>query len=261
MFFRKKKLVTYHLIAVLVILAAIFIPFLRNNFIDSLRWPLELYTSFVKEIKGIVFYHHNLVQNQRLKQEIGLMKRQLFEAEELYLENIRLRELLDFKERSVYSLTAASVIGYDPSNLTSIIIINKGQRQGIKKDYAVITNDGLVGRIIEVGKQTSKALLIDDINSGVAALVQRSRQNGLVSGTLGRELILQYLPPEADVQVSDLVITSGLSGLYPKGIFIGKVKDVEKEKTPPAIFVTIQPSADLTKLEEVLVVLPKNEES
>lgn len=255
MFARKKRLITRHSIVVLVILAAIFIPFLRNHLIDSLRWPLEFFASLAKEIQGITLYHQNLVQNQRLKQEIGLIKRQLFEAQELYLENLRLRELLDFKEKSVYPLTAASVIGCDPSNLSAIIIINKGRQQGIRKDFAVITNDGLVGRIIQVGKRTSKVLLINDINSGVAAFIQRSRQKGLASGTLGRGIILQYLPPKADIQISDLVITSGLSGLYPKGILIGTVKEIQEEKMPGEIFIILQPSVDLTKLEEVLVVL------
>ncbi|MGD9015701.1 MAG: rod shape-determining protein MreC, partial [Candidatus Omnitrophota bacterium] len=239
----------------LVIITAIFIPSLRNYFIDRLRMSLGIFTSLSREIQGVALYHKNLVQNQRLRKEIGLIRRQLFEAEELYLENMRLRELLDFKEKSIYPLTAASVIGYDPTNLSSIIILNKGKQQGIKKDSAVITNDGLVGRIIEVGEQTSKVLLIDDINSGVAAFIQRSRQKGLVSGTLGRELILQYLPARADVQVSDLVITSGLSGLYPKGILVGKIKEIKKEKIPGEIFVIVQPSAKLSKLEEVLVVL------
>jgi rod shape-determining protein MreC len=254
-FARKKSLITRHSIAALVILAAIFISFLRSYLIDSLRWSLGFFAYLSKEIQGIALYHQNLVQNQRLKQEIGLIKRQLFEAEELYLENIRLRQLLDFKEKSVYPLTAASVIGYDPSNLSSIIIINKGRQQGIKKDLAVITNQGLIGRIVQVGKQTSKVLLINDINSGVAALIQRSRQKGLVLGTLGREIILQYLPARADIQISDLVITSGLAGLYPKGILIGKVKEIRDEKMPDEIFIVLQPSADLNRLEEVLVVL------
>jgi len=254
-FIRNKRLITLHSIAVLVICAAIFIPSLRNYFIDSLRMSLGIFTSLSREIQGVALYHKNLFENQRLRKEIGLIRRQLFEAEELYLENIRLRELLDFKAKSVYSLTAASVIGYDPTNLSSIIILNKGKQQGIKKDAAVITNDGLVGRIIEVGKHTSQVLLINDINSGVAAFIQRSRQKGLVSGTLGRELILQYLPARADVQISDLVITSGLSGLYPKGILIGKVKEVREEEIPGEIFVVVQPSAELSKLEEVLVVL------
>ena len=255
MFARRKRLITLFFISALIISTATFIPFLRNHLIDSLRWPLVFLSHISREIQGIASYHQNLVQSQRLKKEIGLIKRQLHEAEELYLENARLRELLDFKEMSVYPLTAAGVIGYDPSNLSSIIIINKGKEQGISQGCAVITNDGLVGRVVEVDRATSKALLINDINSGVAALTQRTRHMGLVSGTLARGLILHYLPPDAEVQISDLVITSGLSGLYPKGILIGKITRIPEERSPGEIVAVLEPSADLTRLEEVLVVL------
>ncbi|MFC1658084.1 rod shape-determining protein MreC [Candidatus Omnitrophota bacterium] len=255
MFFRKKRLITRHLIAASIIFAAIFISLFKNYLIDSLRWPLEFFSLFSREARGVIFYHQNLIQNQSLKDEIGLAKRQLFEAEELYLENFRLRELLDFKERSTYPLTAAKVIGFDPSNLSLIIVINKGRQQGIGKDFAVITNDGLVGRVIETGEQTSKVLLINDISSGVAALTQRSRQSCLASGTLGRGIILRYLPANADIQVADAVITSGLSGLYPKGILVGEVQEIHQERASGEIMAVLKPSAELTRLEEVLVVL------
>ena len=252
---KKRKLFFLSSAVAIILFAASLTPFLRSSLIDSLRWPLSIFSQISREIQGITLYHWNLIENRRLKKEIALLRRQRFEAEELYLENIRLRKLLDFKEKSVYPLTAASVIGYEPSNLSSVIIIDKGRRHGIAQGYAVITNDGLVGRIVELGDTTSKVLLINDINSGVAALVQRSRQKGLVSGTLGGELILRYLPPDADVKISDLVITCGLSDLYPKGILIGEVAEIREEDGQPEMFAVVRPSAKLTKLEEVLVVL------
>ncbi len=255
MFARQKRLIYSVSIVIFIVLTAFFIPRLRNQLIEGLYWPLRFFSYISREVQGIILYHKNLVENQQLENEIGLIKRQLHEAEELYFENERLRQLLDFKERAVYPLTAASVISQDPSNLSLIITIDKGKNQGISSDCAVITNNGLVGRVVQVGKKTSKVLLINDINSGVAAFVQRSRQKGLVSGTLGRGLILQYLPSDADIQVNDLVITSGLSDLYPKGISIGIVKEIYKEETSGEIKALIEPSVDLTKLEEVLVVI------
>jgi len=254
-FARKRILIPRLSTITLIIIVSIAIPFLRSYLIDSLYWPLEFFSHISREIQGALLYHQNLLQNQRLKKELGHIQRQLHEARELHIENVRLRELLDFKEKSVYPLTAASVIGYDPTNLSSVIVIDKGTREGISSDLAVITNDGLVGRIIETGRKTSKVLLINDINSGVAALIQRSRQIGLVSGTLTEKLILQYLPIDSDVQISDLVVTSGLSGIYPKGILIGKVTKVREEKGSGEIMAMLEPSADLTQLEEVLVVL------
>lgn len=255
MLIKKTKLILLFSTVAIIILAAIFTPSLRDYLIDSLRWPLEFFSSLTKEIQGIILYHQTLAQNQRLKKEVGLIRRQIHEAQELYFENVRLRKLLDFKERSVYPLTAAGVIGYDSSNLSSIVIIDKGRQQGIKRGNAVITNDGLLGRVIEAGRGSSKVLLINDINSGVAAFIQRSREMCLVSGTLARGLILHYLPANTDVQISDLVITSGLSGLYPKGILIGKVTNIREQRGLGETFAVVSPSADLTKLEEVLVVL------
>lgn len=252
---KKRRLFFLSSTVAIITLAAASVPFLRSYLIDSMRCPLLVSSHLSREIQGIVLYHQNLVENQRLKKEIGLLQRQRFEAEELYLENERLRQLLDFKEKSVYPLTAASVIGYDPSNLSSIIIIDKGRRQGITWGCAVITNDGLVGRIIEIDQSTSKTLLINDINSGVAALIQRSRQRGLVSGTLGGDLILRYLPPDADVKLSDLVVASGLSDLYPKGILIGRVIEIREDEGRGELYALVRPSARLNNLEEVLVVL------
>jgi rod shape-determining protein MreC len=251
---RKKSLNTF-LSIILVLVVSISLPFLRNHLIDSLRWPLQFFSALAGEIRAAVLYHHNLTQNRQLKKEIGLMQRRLFEAEELYLDNLRLRQMLDFKEKSVFPLSAAGVIGYDPSNLSSIIVINKGKQQGIEKDFTVITNQGLAGRVIQAGSLTSQVLLINDLNSGVAAFIQRSRQKGLVSGTLAGSLRMHYLPPDADVQVSDLVVTSGLSGLYPKGILIGQVTRVQRQGKAGEISALVKPAVDLSRLEEVLVVL------
>ncbi len=255
MFVRNKNLISFLSAAALIILTAIFIPLLRNHLIDSMRRPLEFLFDTGQQVQGIILCRHNLAQNQRIKKEIGLFRRQSHEAKELYLENLRLRELLDFSQASVYPLTAAGVIGYASSNLSSIIVINKGKQQGVSRGSAVITNDGLAGRVIEAGDSTSKVLLVNDINSGVAAFIQRSRHRGLVTGTLAGHLILRYLTCDADVQLSDMVITSGLSGVYPKGILVGEVTKIQKDAGSAETYVVIKPSADLTKLEEVLVVL------
>jgi len=254
-FARKRSLIITLSVGILLIFTAIIVPHLRNSLIDSLSWSLQFFSHISQEIQGIIFYHNNLIQNQKFKKELGLLKRELYEIEELYFENARLRELLDFKEKSIYPLTAATVIGYDPLNLSSVIVIDKGRREGVRKGCAVITNDGLLGRVVESGLMTSKVLLINDSNSGVAALIQRNRQQGLVSGTLSGRLILHYLPPDADIQVSDLVITSGLGGLYPKGIMIGRISEIQDQASAGSILAIVETSANLTRLEEVLVVL------
>ncbi len=255
MLFKTKKLTPPVLITAAIILAAVFTSLLKKTCLDSLRFPLAFFSDINSEIQGIVFYHHNLVQNRRLRKETDLLRRQLCEKQELYFENFRLRELLEFKERQAYPLVAANVIGYDPSNLSAVIVIDKGKQTEIKQGAAVIANNGLLGRVIETGNSTSKVLLINDVNSGVAILIQRSRGRGLVSGTLTGSLILHYLSLKVDIKVGDKVITSGLGDLYPEGVLVGEVSKIQERREGGEIIAIIEPSADLSNLEEVLVVL------
>lgn len=178
-------------------------------------------------------------------------ERFLFEVEE---ENKRLRRLLNLKEHSLYESLASSVIAREPSNWFQALLLDRGERSGVKKDSIVITPEGLVGRVVKVNKTSSQVLLITDPGSEIGVLVQRSRIQGVIQGK-GRYLILKYLPLEADVGEGDLVITSGLEGgLFPKGLAIGRIKEIEPPH-PQDLFLNIIviPEANLTSLEEVLL--------
>lgn len=178
-------------------------------------------------------------------------ERFLFEVEE---ENKRLRRLLNLKERSLYESLASSVIAREPTNWFHTLLLDKGERFGIKESSIVITPEGLVGRVIKVNKNSSQVLLITDPGSEIGALVQRSRIQGVIQGRR-RYLILKYLPLEADVREGDLVITSGLEGgLFPKSLAIGRIKEIESPH-PQDLFLNIIviPEANLTSLEEVLI--------
>jgi rod shape-determining protein MreC len=179
----------------------------------------------------------------------------LFEMEE---ENKRLRRLLDLKERSLYESLASSVIAREPSNWFHLIILDKGEKWGVKEGSIAITPEGLVGRVIKVNKNSSQVLLITDPGSEIGALVQRSRIQGVIQGR-GRYLILKYLPLEADVREGDLILTSGLEGgLFPKGLTIGRVKKIETPH-PQDLFlkIVVTPEANLSSLEEILVLKAK----
>lgn len=256
MFKIKDKNIAYVLAVVfLLILLSVLIPTIRKPALDVLKYPLKLLTLLKRELGGIIFYHHNLVQNERFKKEIDLLRQRLNAADEFYLENARLKNLLRFKQETPYKAIASRVIGRSLDSWSSAVIIDKGRYHGIRHGMAVISYLGLVGRIVEASEYTSKVMLINDPNIGVSAMVKRSRQEGLVSGTLGSSLVMRYLPKDCDIQISDLIITSGMTVTYPKGLLIGKVVDVGDEFSGLSRYAVVKPTVDLTNIEEVLVIV------
>lgn len=181
-------------------------------------------------------------------------ERFLLEIEE---ENKRLRELLNLKEHTIYEALASSVIAREPTNWFNTILLDKGEKSGVKENSVVITPEGLVGRVIKINKNSSQVLLITDPGSEIGALIQRTRIQGVIQGRK-RDLILKYLSLEVDVREGDLVLTSGLEGgLFPKGMVIGRVKKIESPY-PQDLFLNIIviPEVNLNSLEETLI-LPK----
>lgn len=253
--FKDKKLIFFLSFISIILLVCFFIPILTKPTLEILRYPLKIFNSIGKEFKAVILYHHHFIENKKLSKEVEHLKQWLIQAQELYLENLRLQKILYFKHRSSYNLVAAKVIGRDPSYWTSVIIVDKGKRDNIKQNQAVINYAGLVGKVIEAGDSVSKAMLLNDPNLGVSAIVQRTRQEGLVSGTLENQLIMRYLPPESDIKPGDVVLTSGLTGLFPKGIFIGTVVEIGKEFSGLSLYCLVKPAVDFAKLEEVLVLI------
>ncbi len=120
----------------------------------------------------------------------------------------------------------------------------------------VINLRALVGRVAESEDNSSKVLLVNDPSLGISSIVQRSRQEGLVSGTLGSNLIMRYLPEDADIIVNDLIVTSELSRIYPKGLLVGKVINIGKEFSGLNRYAVVKPAVDCSEIEEVLVIIP-----
>ncbi|MCM8801622.1 MAG: rod shape-determining protein MreC [Candidatus Omnitrophica bacterium] len=253
---KKNTLLKFTSIIFLLLVLASLVSVLRNPALNILRYPLGVLSLIRQELLGIIFYHRNMVENTKLSQEIDLLNQKLNHLNEIYLENKRLNMLLSLKQNISYKVTAARVIGRSPDNWSSVILIDKGIHQGIKVGYPVVSYLGLVGRITEVTNFISKVVLINDPHLGVSAIVQRSRQEGLVSGTLGGSLIMRYLPKGADIKISDVIVTSGLSEFYPKGLLIGTVVEIGEEFSGLSKYAVIKPAVDLNKLEEVLVIIP-----
>ena len=195
-------------------------------------------------------------ENVRLKQKIATNEARLNKYEELALANQRLRRLLDFKQTLARPIVAAEVIGKDPSPWFKTVVIDKGETDGVAKGYPVVMPEGIVGQIIDVSKSYAKVLLLIDRNSAVDALVHRSRARGVIKGGGAEHCTFNYLLRKSDVKTGDIIISSGMDGVYPKGLSIGKVTHVNR---PPAgVFqhVTVVPFVDFEKLEEVVVILP-----
>jgi rod shape-determining protein MreC len=241
-------------LAVLLLLSTVS-PSVRRPLTDVLEVPLKLFSWVWREAGALLFFHHNFSQNEKLTRENGFLRSKINSANETYLENQRLKELLSFKQKSAFKVVACRVIGRSVDNWSSVVIVDKGESSGIKKGMPVVNSLGLVGRVVESGSATSKIMLINDPNLNVSAIVQRSRQEGLITGTLGNAMIMKYLPADAEIAVSDIVITSGLSSNYPKGILIGTVASIGTEFSGLSRYALIKPAVSLSNLEEVLVVV------
>lgn len=254
--FKKKSLIYTAVFVCLLLILSSLTPALRTQTSEILKYPLGLFTLMTREAGGIIFYHHNMAQNERLRKEINFLKQKLNTTSEVYLENKRLKSLVSFKQKTPYRVVPARVIGRSADNWSSIVIIDKGSYNGIRRGFVAINYLGLVGRVIEVGDTASKIMLINDPSIGVSSVVQRSRQEGLVSGTLGRSLIMKYLPKDADIQPSDTIVTSGLTSAYPKGLLIGSVVSVGEEFSGLSRYAIIMPAVNLSSIEEVLIIIP-----
>ncbi|MBF0119562.1 MAG: rod shape-determining protein MreC [Desulfobacterales bacterium] len=217
-----------------------------NYFIQSMRniWNHYFFiTSVAKE-------------NDRLLKALNNERQKSNECKELFLENSRLNNLLNFQKGLSSQVIAAEVIGRDPSPWFKTIIINKGAANGLKKGLPVMVSEGIVGQLIDISKHYSRVMLIIDHNSAVDALIQRNRTRGIVKG--GEEngnCFLKYVLRKYEVSIGDVVVSSGLDSVFPKGSLIGNVSKIVK--TGSGIFqeVIITPYVDFDKLEEVLIIL------
>jgi rod shape-determining protein MreC len=151
-------------------------------------------------------------------------------------------------------ITGARVIAYDPSLWSRCALLDQGQDHGVKRGLPVLAAGGIMGRVVETYAHYSKVMLIVDRNSGADAMVQRTRVRGILQGKGGNRCSLEYVPKSADVQVGDLVLASGLGGVYPKGMVFGKVNAANKKTQGVFQEIEVTPGVDLSALEEVVVV-------
>jgi len=202
--------------------------------------------------------------NQVLRAENEEIRQNTFNVTEIMAENVRLKAMLDYKQvTNQFDLVTASVVGRDLGTWNSTIIINRGSADGIAKDMAVVTPQGLVGSVVNVYTNVAKVQLILDARSAVGTLVQRpeSRVAAIVEGSSTSPLTprMVNIARDADIIKSDKLITSGFGGIYPKGLFIGEVIDIVNEEGGLLKYAYLRPAVDFGRLEEVLVIVRSRE--
>jgi rod shape-determining protein MreC len=205
------------------------------------------------------FYLHGVrAENRQLKEQIEQMRLEQVRLSEDAAQAHRLQTLLAFKEQYIAKTVAAQVIGSSGSDLSRVIYIDKGDDAGLKRDMAVITADGIVGKILVVYPFVSQVLLINDQSSGVGVILEKSRLQGVLRGTANGEVVLERVMSDEQVPVGETVLTSGGDQIFPKGMPVGTVSKVANGKDL-FLNIKVKPAADLSKLEEVLVLAEKQD--
>lgn len=252
---RRKKAIAYLVLAVILFFVFNFsyLSFPKLSVANLLKFPVYIVNFISQEIKAFVFFHRNWAQNSNLLRENGILKQKLVSLDELSGENKRLKELLSFKKASELPLIAARVVARDSANWANSIIIDKGRKDGVREGKLVIANLGVVGKISETAGNFSRVMLITDPDLNIGGIIQRSRQTGIVSGSLLGKCVMRYFSADSDVEAGDVVLTLGLADKYPKGMVIGKVIGLNKEHDGVSFSAAVRPEIKLSNLEEVFV--------
>jgi len=220
--------------------------------------PIETLAALDRNLRdvweGYVALHGVREENQRLRREVELLRDQNSRLREGVSASQRLTALLEFKERTASQTVAAQVIGRDATNWYRAVMVNKGEGDGVRVEMGVITPAGVVGRVVKTNASASMVLLVTDPNNAITGLIQRTRDEGIVEGTARGLARLKYIPLLSTVRSGDRVITSGLTGGFPRGLPIGVITSIDKTEGDLFQSAEIVPDTDLTRLEEVLII-------
>lgn len=236
---------------------------LFENIVKTIVTPVESGVSkVVRSVSGTigtVFTIGSIKEdNKKLKERVASLEAENLLLREYGYQNLRLRDLLKFKDTvgKNYEMVSASVVGRNPSNWFKTLTINRGEADGIQKNMVVMTSLGLVGHVINVSSNSAEVVLIVESSSAVGGLIQVTRTPGVVEG-LGDNsgyLKMRYLAKDSPIRVKQVIVSSGLGGIYPKGVPIGRVVKVEIESNGLEKYAILEPFVDFNRLEEVFVI-------
>jgi rod shape-determining protein MreC len=248
----------------LIILVPFFFLFLRptlftplkQNVIQFSAFPLKIIHVIGLEIKKVFYYRMAYDEYLKIKRDNDALRAHVMGFDQVIQENARLSQLLDFKRTEVYASSAAHVVGRDPTYWNSSLIIDKGAANGIRQGMPVVHSSGIIGKVAEVYKYSSKVIILTDPQFSVAAVLQESRESGLVTGTLEQNTCrMRYINENTPLKVGEEVVTSKISSSFPENLLIGRVVRIQKNPNSPSLEAIIKPAAKLSQLEEVLVII------
>lgn len=258
---------------IVTIIILVIIVFISNKEIDKTNYIENVVNSIVMPIQNSLAYLKNKInkntvffadvetlkeENAKLKEELKELENIKSEYEIIKAENNTLKESNELKEKyGNYSTVAANIINKDITNFSEIFVINVGEADGVKVNMTVIADKGLVGHVISVTKNTAKVQTIIDTANTLSATLTTSKESILVRGYLTNEgymLKATYIPIDAELIENDSIETSGLGGIYQRGIHIGTVKSIVTTKNKTDRYAIINPAVDFKKLDTVLVI-------
>lgn len=197
-------------------------------------------------------------ENEALRRQLEQLRLREHLAQDLARENLRLERLLAMRSRLPYSVVGARVIGKDASNWWRSVLIDRGRADGVRENHVVVGADGLVGKVVFVSHRTARVLLVLDEGCRVSALLEESREPGVVQGVPGGgRCEMRYVARAARVKPGEAIVTSGMGGIFPKGLLIGRALEARLDAQSGLYQrVEVEPATDFRRLEEVLVLWP-----
>lgn len=202
-------------------------------------------------------------ENEKLKASIDKLEQDNRDLDSYRRENVELRQALNIKDQfaEYNDILGANIIAKEPGNWFQVFTIDRGTKDGLKNGYAVVTSGGLVGSVVNPGLVSSKVVSIIDIDSFVSVRINKTMELAVVKGDLSLKnqglCRMEYISTDANIGVGDSVETSGQGGIYPKGILVGKVKEIRQTSSEMNRYAIIEPAVDFKRLDEVLILKKK----
>jgi len=208
--------------------------------------PREATSSLSEWIRNVAVVFSD---NDFLREENAELKRQLAASTELEIDNLRLKNLLKIKDGTVFTITASRIVSDSNSPFFKSMLINSGTNDGVRKGHAVVNEEGVIGRTINVASNSSRVLLLNDINSRIPVKFAETGVNVILAGDNSQRLKINFMPPEEKVSIGDVVLTSGMGGVFPPDLPVGKVSEITDLGE-----IKIEPAINLNRLNYVSVI-------
>jgi rod shape-determining protein MreC len=250
----------------LTLLAYLIISFLMIissdvQIVEGLRSTTIFSVGVIGDITESISSYFNLREvNQQLREENVNLAYENFQLQDALLENIRLRKLIQFKYKTQYDLLPAKVIGFSPIDIVTGVLLSSEDIDQVSKNSAVMTADGLAGKIVKLSGKYAICQILLDPNCRVSVRVQRNRELGMTAWDGGNGLLLEYIPNTVEIRPGDVLFTSGFSQIYPPNIKVGTVLQAEVNSEQLFQTIKVKPAVNFNKLEEVYVLKPEQQE-